>query len=68
MKELSRCLAMASICRVRALEDKERRAEWLTWADAWNQLAGQALVGNPVEGTVATRSSDPAQFDSAGAD
>jgi hypothetical protein len=65
MKELSHCLAMASICRVRALEDKERRAEWLTWAEAWNQLAGQAL-GHPVEGTIATCSSDPAQFDSAG--
>jgi hypothetical protein len=57
MKELSHCLAMASICRARALEDKKRRTEWLAWAEAWNQLAGQTLR-HPFEERTANRSSD----------
>ena len=46
MNELSHCLSMVSICRVRALEDKERRAEWLAWAEEWNHLAGTS-IGHP---------------------
>jgi hypothetical protein len=55
MKELSHCLTMASICRGRALEDRERRAEWLSWEEGWNQLAAQAL-GYPLEERTANRS------------
>jgi hypothetical protein len=40
MTELSHGLAMASICRARALEDRERREQWLSWAEIWNQLSG----------------------------
>jgi hypothetical protein len=43
MNELSHCVAMASICRARAFEDKERREEWLSWAEIWNQLPGEGL-------------------------
>ena len=54
MNELSHCLIMASICGARALEDKERRAQWLGWAKAWNELAGEAL-GLPLENKLAKR-------------
>lgn len=54
MNELSHCLTMASICGARALEDKERRAQWLGWAKAWNELAGEAL-GLPLEDQFAQR-------------
>jgi hypothetical protein len=54
MNELSHCLTMASICGARALEDKERRAQWLGWAKAWNELAGEAL-GLPLENKFAKR-------------
>jgi hypothetical protein len=39
MNELSHCRSMASICRARAFEDKERRVEWLAWAEEWNHVA-----------------------------
>jgi hypothetical protein len=54
MNELSHCLTMASICGARALEDKERRAQWLGWAKVWNELAGEAL-GLPLENKFARR-------------
>ena len=54
MNELSHCLTMASICGARALEDKERRAQWLGWAKVWNELAGEAL-GLPLETEFAKR-------------
>ena len=54
MNELSHCLTMASICGARALEDKERRAQWLGWAKVWNELAGEAL-GLPLENKFAKR-------------
>ena len=54
MNELSHCLTMASICGARALEDKARRAQWIGWAKAWNELAGEAL-GLPLENEFARR-------------
>ena len=51
---------MASICRVRALEDKQRRTEWLGWAEVWNELADDA-IGHPFEEGIANRSSDLAK-------
>ena len=59
MNELSHCLTMASICGARALEDKERRAQWLGWAKVWNELAGEAL-GLPLENKFAKRPSTTA--------
>ena len=64
MNELSHCLTMASICGARALEDKERRAQWLGWAKACNELAGEAL-GLPLENEFAKR---PRRTVSAGPD
>jgi hypothetical protein len=48
MNELSHCLSMASICRARALEDNEKRTQWLDWADGWNELADDA-IGRPLK-------------------
>jgi hypothetical protein len=56
MDKFSHCLSMASICSWRALEDKERRSEWLGWAEVWNELADDA-IGHPFE----NRSSDLAE-------
>jgi hypothetical protein len=44
MDKLSHCLSMASLCSGRALEDTERRAQWLGWAEVWNELACDALI------------------------
>jgi hypothetical protein len=43
MDKFSHYLSMASICSGRALEDKERRSEWLGWAEEWNELADDAI-------------------------
>jgi hypothetical protein len=37
---------MATMCRQRAVENPERRGEWLAQAELWNQLAG-AAIGHP---------------------
>ena len=60
MNKSSHYLSMASICRVRALEDKQRRMEWLGWAEVWNELADDA-IGHPFEERIANRSSDLAK-------
>jgi sugar phosphate isomerase/epimerase len=60
MDKLSHYLSMASICSGRALEDKARRTEWLNWAEAWNELAGEALA-HPFKAEIANRSSDLAE-------
>ena len=57
MDKLDHYLSMAFICRGRALEDKERRSEWLGWAEVWNELADDA-IGSPVEERIANCSSD----------
>ena len=57
MDKLGHYLSMAFICRGRALEDKERRSEWLGWAEVWNELADDA-IGSPFEERIANRSSD----------
>jgi hypothetical protein len=44
MDKFGHCLSMASLCRGRALEDAERRAQWLGWAEVWNELACDALA------------------------
>jgi hypothetical protein len=48
MNELSHYLSMASICRARAIEDNEKRSQWLDWADEWNELADEA-IGRPLK-------------------
>jgi hypothetical protein len=48
MDKFSHYLSMATICSGRALEDKERRSEWLGWAEVWSELADDA-IGHPVE-------------------
>jgi|GEM_PF-5416378 len=60
MNKSSHYLSMASICRVRALEDKQRRTEWLGWAEVWNELADDA-IGHPFKERIANRSSDLAK-------
>jgi hypothetical protein len=60
MDKINHCLSMASLCGGRALEDRERRAEWLGWAQVWNELASDAL-GHPSEEGIANRSSDLAE-------
>jgi len=60
MDKLGHYLSMAFICRGRALEDKERRSEWLGWAEVWNELADDA-IGHPLEERIANRSSDLAE-------
>jgi hypothetical protein len=60
MNKLSHYLSMASICRVRAIEDKARRSEWLGWAEVWNELACDA-IDRPFEERIANRSSDLAE-------
>jgi hypothetical protein len=60
MDRLGHYLSMAFICRGRALEDKERRSEWLGWAEVWNELADDA-IGSPFEERIANRSSDLAE-------
>jgi hypothetical protein len=32
---------VTSICRACALEDRERREQWLSWAKIWNQFSGE---------------------------
>jgi hypothetical protein len=61
MDKFSHYVSMASICSGRALEDKERRSEWLGWAEVWNELADDA-IGHPFEEKIANRSSDLAEF------
>ena len=46
MDKLGHYLSMAFICRGRALEDRERRSEWLGWAELWNELADDAIIAN----------------------
>jgi hypothetical protein len=53
MDKLGHYLSMASICSGRALEDKERRSEWLGWAEVWNELASEEL-GHPIKAEIAT--------------
>jgi hypothetical protein len=53
MDKFSHYLSMASICSGRALEDKERRSEWLGWAEVWNELAEDAIY-HPFEERNAT--------------
>jgi hypothetical protein len=60
MDKLSHYLSMASICRGRAVEDNERRSEWLEWAEVWNELADDA-IGHPFEEGIVNRSSDLAE-------
>ena len=60
MDKFSHYLSMASICGRRALEDKERRSEWLGWAEVWNELADDA-IGSPFEERIANRSSELAE-------
>ena len=60
MDKFSHYLSMASICSGRALEDKERRSEWLGWAEVWNELADDA-IGHPLEERIANSSSDLAE-------
>jgi hypothetical protein len=48
MEKVSHYLSMVSICRTRALEDTERRAQWLDWAKVWNELADEA-IGHPLK-------------------
>ena len=60
MDKLGHYLSMAFICRGRALEDKERRSEWLGWAEVWNELADDT-IGHPLEERIANRSSDLAE-------
>jgi len=60
MDKLGHYLSMAFICRGRALEDKERRSEWLGWAEVWNELADDA-IGSPFDERIANRSSDLAE-------
>jgi hypothetical protein len=60
MDKFSHYLSMVSICRMRAIEDKARRTEWLDWAEVWNELAEDA-IGRPFEERVASRSSDLAE-------
>jgi hypothetical protein len=43
MSELNHCLEMAAICRQRALEDTEKKNEWLAKAEMWHRLAGEAI-------------------------
>ena len=59
MSELRHCVEMAMMCRQCALEDEERKAEWLAEAERGNQRAGAAL-GHPFEERIANRSSDVA--------
>ena len=61
MDKFSHYLSMASICSGRALEDKERRSEWLGWAEVWNDLADDA-IGRPFEERIANRSKPAAIF------
>jgi hypothetical protein len=60
MDKFSHYLSMVLICRMRAIEDKARRTEWLGWAEMWNELADDA-IGHPSEERVAHRSSDLAE-------
>jgi hypothetical protein len=60
MDKFSHYLSMVSICRIRAIEDKARRTEWLGWAEVWNELADDA-IGHPLEERIANRSSDLAE-------
>ena len=60
MSEFRRCLAMATMCRQRAVENPERREEWLAQAELWNQLAG-AVVGHPFKEMIEDRSSELAE-------
>jgi hypothetical protein len=60
MDKFSHFLSMVSICRMRAIEDTERRSEWLEWAEMWNELADDA-IGRPVEERIANHSSDLAE-------
>jgi hypothetical protein len=39
---------MAAMCRENALEDRDRKQEWLDQAEMWNQLAG-AEIGHSFE-------------------
>jgi hypothetical protein len=60
MSKLSHSVEMAMMCRQCALEDGERKEEWLAEAEKWNQRAGAAL-GHPSEERIAYRSSDLAK-------
>jgi len=53
METVSHYLSMVSICRMRAIEDRARRTEWLEWAEVWNELADDA-IGLPSEEGIAT--------------
>jgi hypothetical protein len=60
MDKFSHYLSMASICRGRVLEDKERCTEWFGWAEVWNELADDA-IGHPSKERIENRSSDLAE-------
>jgi hypothetical protein len=60
MDKFSHYLSMVSICRMRAIEDTQRRSEWLEWSEVWNELADDA-IGRPLEERIANRSSDLAE-------
>jgi len=60
MDKFMHYLSMASLCRGRGLEDKERRTEWLEWAKVWDELASDA-IGHPFEERIANGSSDLAE-------
>ena len=55
MSELRHCVEMAMMCRQCALEDEERKEQWLAEAEKWNQRAGVAIASS--------RSSDLANSD-----
>ena len=60
MDKFSHYLSMVSICRMRAIEDKERRSEWLGWAELWNELADDA-IGHPLKKELRTAQVDLAE-------
>jgi hypothetical protein len=46
MSELSHCVEMAMMCRQCALEDEERKEQWLAEAEKWNQRASATIASS----------------------